>query len=129
MSHGALTVAGAVTFVIGALMLFDPAGEAYQVSIWTALAIAGTLALLLGLALSRVVRVARRPAQVGLGQLVGDEGEVRRDGYVLVAGELWRARSADGRALEPGERVRVEAVDDGLQLVVVGSGPTPKGAS
>jgi membrane-bound serine protease (ClpP class) len=128
MSHGALTVAGAVTFVIGALMLFDPAGEAYQVSIWTALAIAGTLALLLGVALSRVVRVARRPAAVGVGQLVGDEGEVRRDGYVLVAGELWRARSADGRALEPGERVRVEAVDDGLELVVVGSGPTPKGA-
>ena len=63
MSHGALTVAGAVTFVIGALMLFDPAGEAYQVSIWTALAIAGTLALLLGVALTRVVRVARRPAE------------------------------------------------------------------
>ena len=53
MSHGALTVAGAITFVIGALMLFDPAGEAYQVSIWTALAIAGTLALLLGVALTR----------------------------------------------------------------------------
>ena len=42
-SHGALTLAGAVTFVIGALMLFDPAGPAYQVSLWTALAIAGTL--------------------------------------------------------------------------------------
>ena len=40
-SHGALTLAGAVTFVIGALMLFDPAGPAYQVSLWTALAIAG----------------------------------------------------------------------------------------
>jgi membrane-bound serine protease (ClpP class) len=129
MSHGALTVAGAVTFVIGALMLFDPAGAAYQVSIWTALAIAGTLALLLGFALTRVVRVARRPAAVGLGQLVGDEGEVRRDGYVLVAGELWRARSADGRPLSPGERVRVEEVADGLELVVVGSEPTPKGAS
>ncbi len=54
-SHGALTLAGAVTFVIGALMLFDPAGEAYQVSLWVAIAIAGTLALLLGVALSRVV--------------------------------------------------------------------------
>ena len=41
-SHGALTLAGAVTFVIGALMLFDPAGPAYQVSLWTALAIAGS---------------------------------------------------------------------------------------
>ena len=57
-------------------------------------------------------------------QLVGGEGEVRRDGYVLVGGELWRARSADGHPLVPGERVRVEAVEDGLELVVVGSDTT-----
>ncbi len=38
-SHGALALAGAVSFVIGALMLFDPAGEGYQVSIWVALAV------------------------------------------------------------------------------------------
>ena len=31
-AHGALSLAGAVTFVIGALMLFDPAGPEYQVS-------------------------------------------------------------------------------------------------
>ena len=42
-SHGALTLAGAVTFVIGALLLFDPAGPAYQVSLPVALAIAGTI--------------------------------------------------------------------------------------
>ena len=48
VSHGALALAGAVTFVIGALILFDPAGEAYQVSLWTALGIAATLALLFG---------------------------------------------------------------------------------
>jgi membrane-bound serine protease (ClpP class) len=124
VSHGALTVAGAITFVIGALMLFDPAGETYQVSLWTAVGIAGTLALLLGVALTRVARVARRPAAVGVTQLVGDEGVVRRDGYVFVDGELWRARSEDGSPLVPGERVRVEAVEDGLELVVVGSSTT-----
>jgi membrane-bound serine protease (ClpP class) len=128
VSHGALTVAGAVMFVIGALMLFDPAGEAYQVSIWTAVGISGTLALLLGVALTRVAKVARRPAEVGINRLVGDEGTVRRDGYVFVAGELWRARSADGAPLVPGEHVRVESVGDGLELVVVGSGiPSERG--
>jgi membrane-bound serine protease (ClpP class) len=121
-SHGALTLAGAVMFVIGSLMPFDPAGEAYQVSLWTAIGIAGTLALLIGVALTRVARVRRRPAEVGVARLVGEEGETRRNGYVLVDGELWRARAADGRPLVPGERVRVEAVDDGLELVVVGSG-------
>ena len=117
-SHGALTLAGAVTFVIGALMLFDPAGEAYQVSLWVALAIAGTLALLLGVALSRVVKARRNPVEVGVGQLVGDDAVVRRDGWVAVGGELWRARSADGVPLVPGQHVTVEAVEDGLELVV-----------
>ena len=117
-SHGALTVAGAVTFVIGALMLFDPAGEAYQVSVWVALAIAGTLALLLGVALTRVVKARRNPVEVGVTNLVGDAAVVRREGWVAVGGELWRARSADGAPLVPGDQVTVEAVEDDLELVV-----------
>ncbi len=117
-SHGALTVAGAVMFVIGALMLFDPAGPAYQVSLWTAVGIAGTLTLLLGLALTRVVRVRRSPVQVGVQHLIGGVGEVRRAGLVSVNGELWRARRDDGAVLQPGERVVVESVEDDLELVV-----------
>ena len=50
--------------------------------------------------------------------LVGDDAEVRRGGQVLVAGELWRARSASGAALVPGEHVTVEAVGEDLELVV-----------
>jgi len=117
-THGALTLAGGVTFVLGALILFDPAGEAYQVSLPVAIGIAGTLALLLGVALTRVVRVARRPAAVGVHGLVGAEAVVRRDGLVSVGGELWRARSADGSPLTPGTHVRVVEVEDGLGLVV-----------
>jgi membrane-bound serine protease (ClpP class) len=118
MSHGALTVAGAVTFVLGAIMLFDPAGDAYQVSLPVAIGIAGTLALLLGVALTRVVKVARRPVAVGAEHMVGHEGVVKRAGQVQVDGELWRARSADGSPLVTGERVRVEKVEDDLRLVV-----------
>jgi len=117
-THGALAVAGGVMFVLGALMLFDPAGEAYQVSLPVALAIAGTLALLLGFALTRVVRAARQPAAVGSQGLVGGEGVVRRDGLVFLNGELWRAHAADDSPLVPGEHVRVEQVGDDLRLVV-----------
>jgi membrane-bound serine protease (ClpP class) len=124
-THGALTVAGAVMFVLGALMLFDPAGEAYQVSLPVALAIAATLALLLGFALTRVVRAARNPVAVGTQGLVGDEGVVRREGMVQVNGELWQARTEDGSPLLPGEHVRVESVEDGLRLIVVGSPMAP----
>jgi membrane-bound serine protease (ClpP class) len=117
-SHGALTVAGSVMFVLGALMLFDPAGDAYQVSLPVAIGIAGSLALLLGIALSRVARVARRPAAVGVHGMVGHDGVVRRDGMVQINGELWRAHSADGSPLVPGEQVRVEQVEEDLRLVV-----------
>ena len=100
-SHGALTLAGAVTFVIGALMLFDPAGPAYQVSLWTALGIAATLVLLLGVALSRIVKARRNPVEVGVANLVGEEGEVQRSGLVVgqrraVAGA---SRPTGGRCL------------------------------
>jgi membrane-bound serine protease (ClpP class) len=125
-SHGALTVAGAVMFVIGALMLFDPAGDAYQVSFWTAIAIAASLALLLGVALTRVVKARRNPVEVGVGTLVGEDAVVRDAGWVTLAGELWRARDADGSRLRPGDHVTVEAVDAELGLVVRSRTPTER---
>ena len=70
------------------------------------------------MAVNRVVRARRNPVEVGVGQLVGGEGVVRRDGWVFVGGELWRARSAGGAPLTPGEHVTVEAVEDDLSLVV-----------
>ena len=119
VSHGALAVAGAITFVIGALMLFDPAGEAYQVSLPVAIAIAGTLTLLFGFALTKAVQVRRRPPEVGTHRLVGIPGQVRADGLVFVDGELWHAETADGSPLQTGERVVVESVDqEGLRLTV-----------
>ena len=121
MSHGALAVAGGVLFVIGSVILFDPAGPLFHVSLVVTIAIAGTLTLLLGLALSRVVRARRLPVSVGATRVVGDTGEVREGGYVFVDGELWRARSDDGSVLEPGEPVVVERVGDDLELVVVRS--------
>jgi membrane-bound serine protease (ClpP class) len=124
VSHGALSVAGAITFVIGSLMLFDPAGDAYQVSMPVALSIAGTLMLLFGFALTKAAQARRMPAAVGAHRLVGEPGQVRGEGLVFVDGELWHARHADGTPLEPGERVIVEAVDpEGLHLVVGSAQP------
>ncbi len=119
VSHGALSVAGAVTFVIGSLLLFDPAGPAYQVSLPVALAISGTLMLLFGFALTKAAQARRMPASVGTHRLVGELARVRGDHLVFVDGELWKARSADGSSLETGEDVVVEAVDqEGLHLTV-----------
>jgi membrane-bound serine protease (ClpP class) len=123
-SHGALSVAGAITFVIGALMLFDPAGETYQVSIQVALAIALTLAVLFGFAFTKAATARRAPAAVGTHRLVGEAAQVRGEGIVFVDGELWRARTSDGSPLRPGERVRIESVhQDELELVVANPDP------
>ncbi len=73
VSHGALALAGAVSFVVGSLLLFDPAGEEYQVSVWVALAVAGTMALIAGIAVAKIVQ-ARRGADED-----GPRGAARRD--------------------------------------------------
>ena len=127
VSHGALSVAGAVMFVIGSLLLFDPAGEAYQVSLPVALAISGTLMLLFGFALTKAAQARRMPASVGAHRLVGVPAQVRGEDLVFVDGELWHAESADGSPLEPGEAVVVEAVDqEGLRLTVGSPVPAPE---
>jgi membrane-bound serine protease (ClpP class) len=120
-SHGALTVAGGVCFFIGALMLFDPAGDEYQVSTNVALAIAGTLVALMGFVAFKILQVRRAPVVTGDSELIGQVGIVRQPldpvGLVFVHGELWRARS-DGEPVSPGEAVRIEGLDDGLTLTV-----------
>jgi len=121
VSHGALALAGSIMFVIGALMLFDPAGDAYQVSMPVAVAIAGTLALLFGLALTKAAQVRRSPVAVGSHRLVGETAAVRGENLVFVDGELWHARSADDAPLVPGTTVPVERVESETLELVVGS--------
>ena len=121
VSHGALALAGAVAFVIGSLMLFDPAGDAYQVSLTVALVVAGTMALMVGLVVAKLVQVRRAEVVTGQEELMGEVGVVRQAldpvGLVFVHGELWRART-DGGPIPPGEHVRVEGLDDALTLTV-----------
>jgi membrane-bound serine protease (ClpP class) len=117
-THGVLTVSGAIAFVLGALVLFDPAGPLYEVSVWVAIAIAGTIAVLMAGALTKVVQARRRPTEVGAQAIVGATGTTRYGGQVFANGELWRARAVDGSELEPGEDVEIVSVDDALTLEV-----------
>jgi len=124
-SHGALTVAGAACFVFGSLLLFQPAGSGYQVSLAVPLAIAATFSAFFAFALTKIVKVRRRPASVGPHTIVGKHGLARGEGLVAVNGELWRARDAEGGHLSEGEDVEVVALD-GIELVVRRvTAPTP----
>jgi membrane-bound serine protease (ClpP class) len=117
VSHGALTVAGAVCFALGGLLLFEPSGGLYEVSLPLLLGVSGSLAVAMGLMVMKIVQVRKRPVEVGAHTMVGARGVVRREGLVFVNGELWQARPANGAALRTGEEIEVEGVD-GLHLLV-----------
>jgi membrane-bound serine protease (ClpP class) len=122
-SHGALTLAAVLAFVVGSLLLFDPAGDAYQVSWQVSVAIALTLGLMMALVVGKLVQVRRNPVEVGVSHLVGEQGVVRDvsvdGGLVFVNGELWRAHRSDGTPLRLGEDVAIEGVvEEGLELIV-----------
>ncbi len=116
-SHGALTVAGAVCFVFGSLLLFQPAGSSYHVSLAVSLSVAAAFSLFFAFALAKVVQIRRRPASVGTQTILGAHGQVRRDGLVAVRGELWQARTDNGGELALGDEVEVVGVE-GLSLIV-----------
>jgi membrane-bound serine protease (ClpP class) len=117
VSHGALTVAGAVCFVLGGLLLFEPSGGIYDVSLPLILGVTAALCGLMALVVVKLVQVRRRPVEVGASTIIGATGIVRDNGMVFVNGELWRARPADGEWLRPGSEVEVEGLE-GLELVV-----------
>jgi membrane-bound serine protease (ClpP class) len=117
VSHGALAVAGGICFFLGGLLLFEPSGGAYEVSLPLLIGVSASLALAMGLMVLKIVQVRRRPVEVGVNTVVGAHGVVRRDGLVFVNGELWRARAETGETLRTGDAIEVEGVD-GLELVV-----------
>jgi membrane-bound serine protease (ClpP class) len=120
-THGAITLAGAVCFVLGAMLLFEPAGNTYEVSLPVAIGIAAALASLMAFAAFKIVQARKAPVVTGTSELVGQVGVVRDalapDGSVFVRGELWKARSSDG-PLERGAAVRIDSIDEDLVLEV-----------
>jgi membrane-bound serine protease (ClpP class) len=119
-SHGALTVSGLISLVVGSLMLFRNAPAPYHdVNVPLVVSIAVALGSFWAFALTKAVQVRRRPVSVGPHTLVGQRGRVRSQGLVFVGGELWQARAANGGELRPGDEVEVEGVEPGgLRLAV-----------
>jgi membrane-bound serine protease (ClpP class) len=119
VSHGALTISGLISLVVGSLLLFHNAPAPYN-NVNTPLLV--IFAVVLGsvwvFALTKAVQVRRSPVAAGPETMVGEVGEARRDDMVFVHGELWRARPRGGEALRPGQRVRVSAVGPELVLEV-----------
>ena len=117
--HGAFALSGAVSLLVGSLLLFSSPDPALRVGVeWIVsatvltVAVAGTLVVV-------ARRVRRRPVRTGAEGLVHEHGVARSDlrplGKVFVHGELWDAEAE--QPVTAGEAVEVTAVRD-LTLAV-----------
>ncbi len=124
-SYGLLSVGGAISLLLGSIMLIDSESSLEFVRIsWSVIIPAVLCTVLFFLfAIGAGVRAQRRKPVTGVEGLVGEIGEVLTDlvpsetsGTVRVHGEIWAARSPEG-SLPKGTRVKVEKVE-GLAIVV-----------
>jgi membrane-bound serine protease (ClpP class) len=123
-THGALTITGVASLIVGALVLFNSPGTpqfervSVPLVIFIGLFIGGIFAVILSYALS----AQRRPVLIGQGSLPAQTGVAVTDidptGQVKTLSELWSAELAEGsEKIRKGEQVEVVKVD-GVRLRV-----------
>ena len=123
-THGALTAAGAASFIIGALVLFNSAGTPQFQRVSVPLVV-GT-GLIIGLfffgILMFALRAMRRPVSMGVESYIGKAGTAKMwdeaSGQVQMESELWSAEAIpDSEKISKGDKVEVVQVE-GLRLKV-----------
>lgn len=119
-SHGVLTIGGLISLVLGSLLLFNPGGPLFAVSLPVIIGVTLTMAIMMTLTIGAIIRGQRRRPYTGLEALVGQVATARTvldpTGFVFINGELWEARCLDGR-VEAGEEVKIEGVKGPTLLV------------
>ncbi|MGB8215557.1 MAG: nodulation protein NfeD [Anaerolineales bacterium] len=123
-THGALTITGVVSFIIGALVLFNSPGTPRfeQVSLPLVVFVGVFIGLIFAVILGYALGAQRRPVITGRERLSGATGfavsEIDPTGQAQVAGELWSADAVDGAGtIHKGDKVEVVKVE-GLRLKV-----------
>jgi membrane-bound serine protease (ClpP class) len=123
-THGALTVAGVASFIIGALVLFNSPGtpQFQRVSLPLVIFVGVFIGLIFAVILGYALRAQRRPVITGQESLGGQTGialgEINPSGQVQAAGELWSAEAVqDSGKIHKGDQVEVVKVE-GLRLKV-----------
>ncbi|MDQ2691246.1 MAG: nodulation protein NfeD [Chloroflexota bacterium] len=124
-THGALTVAGVASFIIGALVLFNSPGvpQFQRVSVPLVVGTGFAIGLLFMVILMFALRALQVPVRAGIESMVGKIGTARTvvagtGGQVQLGSELWSAESVDPSAsIGKGDQVEVVEVR-GLRLKV-----------
>ena len=123
-THGALTAAGIVTFIFGALVLFNSPGtpQFQQVSIPLVIIVGILTGAMFGVIVGFGIRALRAPIRTGHESLEGRTGTatsaLNPTGQVQLGSELWTAEVAAGSGkIRKGDTVEVVKVK-GLRLKV-----------
>lgn len=120
-SFGLLTVGGAVSLILGSMMLIDSPVPELQLSLQVVVPVVVGFTAIAGWLVRLAVAAQRQRPVTGAAGMVGERGEALTaiepggEGTVAAHGEIWRATAAE--TIPPGRRVRVIAVE-GMQLQV-----------
>ena len=119
-AHGVLTAGGIVVFILGGLLLFNPAVPSARVSPWLLYPLPVALGILSAVVIRAVVAARHAPLRTGTQTLKGAHGvaetALEPAGRVHVRGESWAAESVGG-SVAAGAPVLVVSVK-GLVLEV-----------
>lgn len=128
-SYGILSIGGIVALLLGASMLIDSEISGLEVSMGAILPLAIAVAGITVFLVSLVVKSHTRKTITGNIGMIGLTGTVKApldpEGQVFVHGEIWRAKSADGRTIPAGSSVEIVSSRD-LTLFVRRKDNEPK---
>ena len=114
-SYGMLSLGGAVSLILGSVMLFESEGELMAVSLSVLAPVAAaTIGFFTGVAfLAGRAQLSKK--QTGMEGLIGQQGVVFDQRRIKVMGEIWRAHGLEG--MQSGDSVEV-VKSRGLEVFV-----------
>ena len=120
VSYGALSIGGAISMILGSVMLIDSPAPFFRISYFVIIPVVGLTALFFLVLIGMGLRAQRGRSVAGREGLMNATGvasaAIKPDGKVFVHGETWNAHSSE--AIEEGDRVRIVGVE-GLRLEVM----------
>ena len=114
VSHGALTIGGIISMLLGSLLLFQSPVPYMRVSLFVILCVVGATTLFFIFAVGSGLKAQMRKATTGAKGLIGEiavaRTELNLEGTVFIHGELWKAES--DIPIKTGEKVIVKEVEN-----------------
>ena len=119
-SFGLLTAGGAISFALGALLLFDTPDSDIRVGYGVVIASTSAIALFFGYMVFYLIKAQNLKPLVGMEGIVGETGEavsnIGETGKVFIQGEYWDAISDS--PINEGDKIKVVESKKGFKLKV-----------